>query len=423
MRHSILRATPRQRRHLGYALGLSTVSSLAQYVNVLPIFRESLQKYLGIGDGRFGLIFSVGPLLGMASVLAAGMYLERWGPVAMIRWALSGTAAGMAVLAVAGGHWLPVLVGCALCAMAAGPLNIAVNAYLTRLFPRHRRRIISLNLAIGGAGSMAIPLAAEGSLWLAANVSRLTFGQIWRSAFAIVALFLLAVSWRYRGQGGRRRAGAEKATSIWRYIILPPPIFSLAFLVAAHGAVDNAIYIWLPRILSSSAFAHPLAAPGLVLSSFSLAYLVSRFLLSLVPAESGRKAFLIFPGLLGGGIFAAAIASGDARLAALGYVVGGFLWSAEYPALLSALAGLDQRRFGAAMALGQILGGPLTFALIAGTGSIAANIGEPRLGELLFALSSGFCLAGLGGALWLARFNRQDAAAAGDLRYAGWSEK
>ncbi|MCX7935017.1 MAG: hypothetical protein N3A66_07135 [Planctomycetota bacterium] len=75
---------------------------MAQFVNILPVFRHRLQKYLGIGDSRFGPIFSVGLLLGMVSVLAAGMALERLGPVTMSRCSFSGAGAMVSVAYTAG---------------------------------------------------------------------------------------------------------------------------------------------------------------------------------------------------------------------------------------------------------------------------------------------------------------------------------
>ena len=126
----------------------------------------------------------------------------------------------------------------------------------------------------------------------------------------------------------------------------------------------------------------------------------------MVPDEFGRRAFLVLPGLLGGGAFLAGVLSRDFWLTAGGYVLGAFLWSAEYPAMLGTLAGCGKRHFGLALALAQALTGLLTSAMVMGAGRTMACLGEDRSWQVMAALAGGFLLVGFGGGLWLARSSR-----------------
>lgn len=67
-----------------YAGIITIVAVLAGYVDVLPIFRSHRMEYLEIGNDRFGLLFSIGPMAGFTSVLFGGMLIDRWGPTWVI---------------------------------------------------------------------------------------------------------------------------------------------------------------------------------------------------------------------------------------------------------------------------------------------------------------------------------------------------
>ena len=400
-----LPSASRRTRHFRHAVTISLFVALTQYVGYLPVFRDRLQAYLGIGADRFGLLFSMGPLVGVGAVLASGSLLNQFGPARMIRCCLWGMAVGTLLLGLAGARWLLVLAGLTVCGVFAGPLGIAVNAYLTRLLPRDRRRALALSLAIAGAGGMAMPLLAEGLLALSRRAAWASFALILHGPFLMLALVLLLAGWRYRGDRARPWAGAASVWT-WRQFLLPLPIAWLVVLSAVHGAVDSTIITWMPQFLAGASFnVHPLA-PGLVLSGFSLSYLVSRSLLVALPESRGRLTLLVLPGLLGGGVLVAGLLSRNAWCAALGYIAAGFLWSAEYPTMLGAMAERGKQHFGTALALSQVVYGALTFVLIYGTGRWVAHCGAARMWQVMTALACGFLLIGMGGAVWVVRFAR-----------------
>jgi len=400
------RSGNRRRRHYGYAVVVSILAILAQYYMFLPVFRDRLQDYLGIGDARFGTLFALAPLAGAAAIFASGPLLARLGPVRLLRLSLWGVAAGLLLLALAGRHWLLVLTGITVCGMAGGPLIIAMNAYLVKLFPRDRRRTLSFSLAIMSIGGMILPLLAELLLALPGRWPAVHFAHVLHLPCLLLALLLAAAGFLYRSRptaAATVRPHRHEAAWNWRQFLLPWAVSWLVLLLVLHSAVDVAIYTWIPRFLDSPGLTRPLAASGLVLSAMSVAYVVSRGILSRLPEAWGRRRLLLLPGLLGGSLFVAGVLTRDAWFAAAGYVLGAFLWSAEYPALLGTLADRSQRGFGTAMALQQLLTGPLLAFLVFGMGQWTAWAGPERMGPGMAALGGGFLLVSAGAALWVLR--------------------
>ena len=108
----------------------------------------------------------------------------------------------------------------------------------------------------------------------------------------------------------------------------------LVVLISLHGAADTAIYQWFPSYLTHR-FADLTIGPGVTLTLYSLAYVLSRVLLLLIPDEYGRRAFIVLPGLLGGALMIAALLVASSGPASILYAVAAFCWSFEFPAVLS----------------------------------------------------------------------------------------
>ncbi len=391
----------RRRRHALAAAAISIVAVVAGYLNVLSIFRGDLQQYLGIDDPRFGLLFSLGPLAGVAAVLASGAMVNRLGCVRLIRVTLMGIAAGMALVAAAGPRYILVLAGCVICSAMWGPLNLGINVYLTKLFPRQRRRILAFNMAIMCGGGIIMPLAAEGLLSLPRRFAGVSFADVLHWPALAAGAAVLAASFAYRSKQPikPRRRGAGLS---WRQFLLPMPVAWLVVLLAIHSAADTAIYTWMSKFLAGSSFGvHPIA-PGMVLAAYSLAYLVSRSILTSLPEAWGRRVLMVLPGLAGGGVLVAGILSRNFYLAAGGYVVGALCWSAEFPTMMGMVARAGKQQFGAALAVFQVLTGPLMSAMLYGAGRWAGVVGEQNMWQIMAAMTGGFIIVGTGGAVWLA---------------------
>ena len=112
---------------------------------------------------------------------------------------------------------------------------------------------------------------------------------------------------------------------------------------------------------------------------------------------------MVVPGPLGGLALLVGILSGSYLVTGISYVVGGLLWSAEMPSFLSRMAEEDEARFGAALAMQQMLVSAATAIGLAGMGLLIASIGDTRMWLAMLIPPAVFPLAGVGGGLWLWR--------------------
>jgi len=391
------------RRRLKYAVVTILLGTFSTYTEVLPVLRNELQSYFGIGVREFGLLLSIGMVPGALAALAAGVLIDRWGPRAVLRGCLAGIGFGMC-LAAQGRRWVIMLVAVATIACFAQPLYIAIQAYLVNLFPRHRRRVLSLNLVIVSTRGILFPLWAEYLLHLQRTHAGLRFSHILHIPFALFSIPMFLGTLLYRRQRALGRVSSRTIEDRRSLAVLPPSSMLLILLLVVHGVADTAAYMWMPRVLDSESFPeHPLV-PGFVMAAYALVYVLSRGVLSLLPERLGSRVMLVAPGILGGSIFLAGILSRSQPFTALGYVLGAFLWSLEYPAILAVLAGNERHRFGSALAIQMLGAGIGTFLVANLMGWMGAKLGDPQLWAILLVPSLGFPLVGIGGALWLLRY-------------------
>ncbi len=396
----------RTRRHMLYAVVITILAICTGYRSVLPVFRSHLMHYLDIGDDRFGLLFSLASATGLVSVLFGGQLVDRWGPRRMIRTCLTGIGCSMLIIAFGGPHFASLAIALALTGVFLPTFYIAVSSYLGRLFPRNKRRILSLNLASVSTSGLLFPLVAEGLLLLATKSPSVTFGQVLHLPFMLVGGLLLAGTFIYRkpqinqGNNGSIPSPARCSWQ-WRHFLLEPKALFLATLIFMHGAADSILCIWMARFLESKSFAAQLFPPGLVISGFSLAYLLSRGILGAIPDHFGRRLFIILPGLIGGGILIIAILSRNYLVTASGYILAGFFWSSEYPALVSTLMHHCGKRFGAAMAVAGVLNAGAMFLAMNAMGTAVERLGDQQMWKLMLIPAFVFPLIGIGAMLWV----------------------
>jgi MFS family permease len=238
-----------------------------------------------------------------------------------------------------------------------------------------------------------------------------TFSHVLHVPFWFVAGLLLAGSFFYRRGVSFSRTGlAGSAPNKWYHLRLAGGRWLLIALAALHGICDSAACLWLPRVLGGDCFDVQTFAPGFVLAAAALAYVISRLILAALPERTGTRIMLVVPGLLGGGVFIAGILSRNQALTAGGFVLGSFLWSLEYPALLAMLAGKEHRQFGSALAIMAIATGVGTFITVNLMGWLAAALGETGLWAILLIPACGFPLICIGGTVWLFRFGPKNLA-------------
>jgi MFS family permease len=184
-------------------------------------------------------------------------------------------------------------------------------------------------------------------------------------------------------------------------MVLERRFWPVIALMVLHGTVDSILHLWMARFLGSGAFAARPIGPGYVISGYAVAYVVSRTVLGMIPEDFGRRVFMVIPGLLGGGVMILGILSHNYLLTAGGYVLGAFLWSAEYPAMLSLLAHEQPDRFGAVLSLHQLLCAGAVFLGLNGMGYLVSGLGEASMWKAMLIPACGFPIVGLGAGVWL----------------------
>jgi len=411
------------------------VGLLAGYSVVLPVFRSHLLEYLGVGDRGFGLLFSVGSIVGVVGILFGGVMIDKWGPRRAIRITLAGISISFLMIALAGTRFSMFIAALAVLPLFRQPMVIAINVYLAKLFPGHQRRIISFNLATMSIAGIMFPMAAEGLISLSKASPGVTFGQVLHVPFFVVAGLLLGCSLIYRPR--RRIAGAShrgrSSGLAWRSLLLPPRALLLAVVMTLHGLCDSVLHVWMARFLESKSFdtnlidlispefvlsgfslayllprmAPVLLPPGFVLSGFSLAYLVSRLTLATLPDRVGRRFFLFVPGITGGTVIVLAILSRSYLVTSLGYVLAALIWSAEYPVFVSTVMRREKQRFGAVMAVSGVFRGVTMFVAMNGMGALMERIGDEHMWEGMLVPAAGFILVGLVGWVWSRLYGEQ----------------
>ncbi len=391
-----------RKRRFQYAIVTIAFLVLTRMPGTLPIYRDTLLGYLDIGDNVFGFIFSMSSL-GAISVLIGGAYTDRYGPRKVIRFCLTGISIAFFCFALAGNRWGMIALGMALYGLFHRPLGIAISNYLIRLFPDNKRRALSLNMAGSNAGALFYPSIAEGFLGLSKSFTSISFAAVFHIPFAAVGALIMAGGFLYRK---RTSLGVHTTVSkrlAFRDISIPRRYLPIIFFMLLHGLADGIFVFWLPRYLGSGAFDSVLIGPGYIITGHSIAYMLSRIVIGMLPEHIGRKLFLVLPGILGGGVFIAGILSGNYLITAGAYVLGSFLWSAEYPAMLGLLGHEIPKKFGAALALHALLGATSMFFVHNIMGFIFNSLPVESYWQAIIVPAAFFPCVGIGCAIWLTK--------------------
>lgn len=387
--------------------GLVAVGALliCQSFMMIPIYRSRLIEYLAVSNAMFGLMLSLRWTAGLVFVLPAGALIDRFGPRRIIRTGLLGVGTSMLMLALSSTNLFFLSSAIFIYGIFLLPLAIAVNNYLIRLFPNNRRRAISLNFAGTSVGALFFPALAEYLLNLSTTCTTVSFAMIFHGPFLATGPVLLILSILYRKKKTLPLMTHEPSREpfSFRHLLIGRRLHPIILLTAAHGTADTLIFIWMARFLESESFDAIPIGPGYVLSAWSVSYLLSRTILGIIPDRFGRGTLMILPGILGGTVFICGILSRNYLLTAGGYVLGAFLWSAEFPVMLSVLADKEPRRFGAAMSLNMFLVSILTAAGIPAFGTLVDVTPEASMWLLMLIPAAVFPCIGTAALIWTRR--------------------
>jgi len=391
----------RPSRRVKYAAVTLALVVVCFYTSVLPVLRSALRTYLGVSLAKYGAMFGAGMLIGIAGAVLGGSLVDRWRPRRVIRLCLLGVAVSFALIGLAGRRWVLIAFALGIKAFFVRPLHIAVSAYLIRLFPQRRRRLLSLNLLSQSIAGLLFPLGAEGLLWLSVGAGLLSFAAVLHGPFLVLALVLAGGSLLYRRRAAVGGAAPTQTRWAWRDLLVPRRALAPMALMTLHAAGDSTLYLWMPYYLERGGFADRPFPPGVVLSAYAVAYLLSRALLAGIRENWGTRGLLVLPGILGGGALIAGLLSRDYTLTAVGYVVGAFFWSVEYPAVWSALSALAPDRFGAAMAWHLTANDLVVAAGVILVGALTTVWGEAQMWRVMLLPAALFPLFGLAAFVWL----------------------
>lgn len=344
---------------------------LATYANTtLPVLATGIDEHFGIRRSQVGLLLSASLFGQLLPLLFAGPILDTMGP----RRVLATSYAGI-VLSFFGASISPTyilffssLVGIGL---FISIISLAVPLYIISLVPSWKRKSFSLRMISGLLSGLFFPLLVERLMVRHPD----NFGVVFHLPFGVIAaitmtMFLLFAfraprgseyTASYRGSAGRRTIVTNSLAG-YRRFLKRGRFWLYAVLLGLHGGADSTLMKWFPTYLSDTFDFLPLG-PGVVLTMYSAGYFLSRMMLILLPDESGRRLFLVYPGLIGGSILLAGILVENAYVSAIAYPLAGFFWSFEAPALFAEAFREFRENFGTFQALLSL--SPAAIAIVA----------------------------------------------------------
>ncbi len=331
------------------ALGVATAVLLiilgAYYGSTVPVLSDWLAGHFGLAAGGVGVLFAASSLGGLVGALPAGVLLDTRGPRTTLIVATVALCLGYGVLAVTGAFRV-FWAGAFVVHLASIGVGLSVPFYVLLLKPEWTRRSFALGMVSASAPGLFFPMIAERMLTATATerLVRLALGSVaLLAAFAAVAfvlrLFGSDASSRQRSLAAAADPNAGVSGAVVRFlrqaaVAFGVPRFRLFLLLMfLHATADTFIHYWFPRFLRTSFDVLPVR-PGLVLTLFSAAYVVSRLVLMALPDHFGRRALLVVPGIVGGSILLIGLRLGSPVLVALSYPLAALFWSVEAPSLL-----------------------------------------------------------------------------------------
>lgn len=299
----------------------------------------------------------------IATGLAYGPLVRRYGRDRVLACALAGTAAGAVLLGV--GHTLSVtLLSVAVMGTAGTALQTGAFAVLSDRHGSGRGRALAEATAGASATAVVAPLVLGG-------LSGSRVG--WRAGLAVPVLLLAAVSWRRRGQ---QLPTPERASGLGGR--LPPGFWTPAVLVAVVVGVEFCVVFYGADLLHVST-GLALARAGTAIAAFYLGELTGRAAGSLLAGNPDRTPAMLVGSLaLTAGGFAAFWLSGHALVGVVGLFVTGLGVANLYPLALSLTIATAPGRADDATARVQLLVGAAVLVAPLGLGAAADRIGVFR---------------------------------------------
>lgn len=397
------------------ALAVSVVALLLASVAVFafvafPVYAHDAQEHFGISEARLGFLLSSGAIGSLFSLLLVGPATDRLGPRVMLQSCIAGT--GVAFLITGLGHSLVVFqIGLVLAGFFGAAKAVSLPTFLICLYPRFRRRMVTISLISLAVPGIALPILAE-RLIMMADAGAIQFATALHTPFLIGGIVLIAGQFLLslaRDAGQEDAAAREDRPRFRLRSVLTAPALLIILMATLHAGADNAVYGWLPTFLRGQWDVLPIGA-GLMLGLYSAAYTISRIALAALPEGFGQRAFLVLPGPIGGILLIAAIWMGGPLMVALAYPIAALLIAVEYPTLLAEIRESSPARFSAIYGASIWTTSLLTILNVNLIGQVGQRTGDLRLGLTIAAL--GFIA--FGAIAFFTGLGRRDGVTAGD---------
>jgi hypothetical protein len=347
-----------KRHHITASLLMLACALGCYATTTLPVFRSTLKDYLQLTEAQYGLLMSIALIPGAVGSLIAGWMTRRQKNNDLAWFPIAGLALTYLTLYFTR-TFVPLLIGLACCGALWQSMSVIAQSALVTLFPNARRRVLTLTMVVISCFSAAFSNIAE----ILVSSPRIPFPIAFHVPQVIVSILLSATLLALALTAKRKHyAPIGPSSKLDSESIDTKPSLPMYLCLAAmilHATADNLLMLWLPRVWENEDLGA--LKPGHILALFSLAYVISRSILAILPENTLQRTFLVLPGAAGCVLMVAALSIGG-RATAYCYLAGALLWACEYPAFLAILAKLNPKWFGMFLSFVIIGAGVLTTA-------------------------------------------------------------
>ena len=365
---------------------------LTSYNGVTPVFATRLCEYFELSVEQYGTTIGLGSVGEISALLLAGLLIARFGVRRISEISLIGIGGCFVYLGL-GASLLSLQCSIIFQGFFAGIAKVAIPAFLIALFPIYKRRMISIRYVAASLTGIAIPFWAVQLLKWSTESGDRDFANLFFGPFLIIGCVLVLVGLLLnRINQPALQIQQETQQGLRLLDLLEYRSLMIVLLVALHVSADSALYQFMPLWMEHHFDELPFS-PAWALAGHNFAYLVTRFLLSLLPERFGQRKILVLAGPVGGLIILSMLWQGHAGGIPLLYTLASLFYAAEFPVLISEISSRSMGQFGTVLGAGFLAGSVANFVFLKGTGKLVDSTGDYRVG--LSVAACGFIAFGL----------------------------
>lgn len=337
-------------------------ASIGLLVGTWEVATPELSDLLG-GPGQFGLVLSVGLLVGAAATAVGGAWAERKGTSALLTASLGIWAALVCTTAVAPARW-PLAALLVVTFGVTGLVDVAANIAATAALSPRPGRLVQMHASFNTGGVVGCLLVGIALAVVGASG--------WRWVFPVVAVVAVVIAVRGRNVPMAADAAGEHVgvldglRTLWRERLM---FVAVAFALGA--VVEGGVGTWGVLHLRRQLDAGLLLGAGGAVMGFAVAAVVRSSMGRVQTRTAAHQVLVAGTGAATVGVLALALAPWPV-VAALGLVAAASGVAVTWPLLLAEI-GRDQERpavlVGAASTLGYVglVGGPVVLGAVVAT--------------------------------------------------------